>query len=205
MTSKQHRAAEGGPPKYSYRGAVCIRELLTADECEQVRRLVDWSDVKSGTIGSDEFVVRSVRRHGVVWLPRDPGSEWFYKKFSDILHAINARYFGYDIEGLDGSLQFSQYEPGQFYDWHQDIGPGRHSYRKLSGVVMLSAPSDYRGGGLRFSEMAMCVPEAEAALIHAPPQGSVVAFPSFQLHRVQPTETGVRQSVVGWMAGPTFR
>ena len=36
-------------------------------------------------------------------------------------------------------------------------------------------------------------------------QGSIIIFPSFVYHRVTPVTHGRRHSLVGWIAGPTFR
>ena len=36
-------------------------------------------------------------------------------------------------------------------------------------------------------------------------QGSIIIFPSFVYHQVTPVTRGLRQSLVGWIAGPTFR
>ena len=36
-------------------------------------------------------------------------------------------------------------------------------------------------------------------------RGTIIAFPSYVLHRVTPTESGVRKSLVIWVGGPEFR
>jgi predicted 2-oxoglutarate/Fe(II)-dependent dioxygenase YbiX len=36
-------------------------------------------------------------------------------------------------------------------------------------------------------------------------RGTVIAFPSYVLHRVTPIESGVRKALVVWVAGPEFR
>ena len=36
-------------------------------------------------------------------------------------------------------------------------------------------------------------------------QGSIIIFPSFVYHQVTPVRRGMRQSLVGWISGPTFR
>ena len=35
--------------------------------------------------------------------------------------------------------------------------------------------------------------------------GTVIAFPSYVLHRVTPIESGTRKALVIWVAGPEFR
>ena len=36
-------------------------------------------------------------------------------------------------------------------------------------------------------------------------RGTVIAFPSYQLHRVTPVTAGIRKSLVAWVLGPDFR
>jgi len=72
------------------------------------------------------------------------------------------------------------------------------SCRKLSMVVQLSDPAGYIGGNLQLmvSGAAKSMPRD---------RGSVVIFPSWQVHRVTPLESGVRYSLVAWIWGESFR
>ena len=36
-------------------------------------------------------------------------------------------------------------------------------------------------------------------------KGTLILFPSFQLHRIAPVTKGVRKSLVVWVLGPKFR
>ena len=36
-------------------------------------------------------------------------------------------------------------------------------------------------------------------------KGSVLVFPPYIMHGVEPVEEGSRESVVGWITGPKFR
>ena len=36
-------------------------------------------------------------------------------------------------------------------------------------------------------------------------RGTLIAFPSYVLHRVAPVTSGIRKSLVIWVAGPEFR
>jgi PKHD-type hydroxylase len=36
-------------------------------------------------------------------------------------------------------------------------------------------------------------------------RGTLVAFPSYLLHRVTPITSGTRKSLVAWVSGPVFR
>ncbi|MGE5794397.1 MAG: 2OG-Fe(II) oxygenase [Bacteroidota bacterium] len=92
--------------------------------------------------------------------------------------------------------RISWIEPGERFDWHMDLGPGRTSARKLSMTVQLSPPEDYAGGDLEF------VGNTHAAERE---RGSATIFPAYVGHRVSPIERGTRRSLVAWAYGPSFR
>ena len=91
--------------------------------------------------------------------------------------------------------QFTRYDVGEYYGPHFDIGPGKLTERKLSLTVQLSAPEDYTGGEL------IIYPE----FVAPKDQGTMTVFPSFMCHNVNPVKTGVRYSLVSWLAGPPFK
>jgi PKHD-type hydroxylase len=65
----------------------------------------------------------------------------------------------------------------------------------LSLTVQLSNPEEYSGGEL------VIYPE----FVAPKDQGTMTVFPSFMCHDVRPVLTGVRYSLVSWLAGPQFR
>ena len=79
-----------------------------------------------------------------------------------------------------------------------DKGALGTSSRKLSIVVQLSEPNEYQGGDLQF----MYASEPYTAIKE---KGSVYTFPSFVMHKVTPVFSGVRRTLVAWVAGPAFK
>lgn len=113
----------------------------------------------------------------------------------------NRSNFGVEIVG-PFDLQFTEYlgtQKGK-YDWHQDVWleSPRPYDRKLSVVVQLSDPENYKGGEFEFFGIA--APGASFA-----PRGSLLIFPSFLQHRVLPVTSGTRHSLVSWIEGPRWR
>ena len=97
-----------------------------------------------------------------------------------------------------------RYDPGNKRGWHVDIADpdevdGRG--RKLTVVVQLSKPETYTGGGLEFFAYHKVVGE-DAKM--ARQQGSMVLFPSYEFHRVNPVKSGSRYSLVMVVAGKPF-
>jgi len=79
-----------------------------------------------------------------------------------------------------------------------DVGEANYEPRKISLSLQLSEPSDYEGG-----ELVLQAGDSERVAEKA--RGTLIAFPSFVLHRVRPVTAGVRKSLVIWVAGPEFR
>jgi PKHD-type hydroxylase len=78
-----------------------------------------------------------------------------------------------------------------------DLGPSIAN-RKLSMVLQLSDPKDYEGGDLQINTggVISTVPKEK---------GTISFFPSYLLHRVTPTLSGTRISLVTWLGGNTYR
>ena len=136
---------------------------------------------------------------------------------------MNRENFLYDIVDIDGgSIQYTQYTEGQFYNWHKDadldcfyqpqLAPSSHAsmtpdmvavqgeyVRKLSFVVQLSDPEEYTGGELQFLDN-------NGKTFFAPKQrGTVIVFDSRTRHRVRKVRSGLRKSLVGWVVGPRWK
>jgi PKHD-type hydroxylase len=72
--------------------------------------------------------------------------------------------------------------------------------RKLSLSLQLSDAAQYEGGALQLYG-------ASNGRIETAPRtrGTVIAFPSYVLHRVTPVTKGTRKAVIAWCSGPKFR
>ena len=142
---------------------------------------------------------------------------WYY------IERSNRENFCYDITDIDGTnIQYTQYGPGQFYNWHIDAGldtcykpevlpnsgtnlsrdqvilQGEY-VRKLSFALQLSDPSDYTGGEVQFLDNS-------GKTYFAPKQrGTLMVFDSRTKHRVRKVKTGMRKSLVGWCVGPRWK
>jgi predicted 2-oxoglutarate/Fe(II)-dependent dioxygenase YbiX len=81
------------------------------------------------------------------------------------------------------SPQFTIYNKNHFYDWHLDndiVRPEAKLIRKLSAVINLSDPKDYKGGVLEFCEIRP--PRRKIVEIKALeflPRGSLIVFTSY--------------------------
>lgn len=154
------------------------------------------------------------------WIPTThwvAGFLWHY------VQRANRENFLYDLRNIDGeSLQYTRYEVGQFYGWHNDAGLATQYkpvsvgnrqdglaqdfvnenielVRKLSFSLQLSDPDDYEGGNVQFLD------EAGNSYIAPRKRGTIVLFDSRTQHRVLKVTKGTRKSIVGWVCGPRWR
>ena len=154
------------------------------------------------------------------WIPTThwiSGFIWHYVQRS------NRDNFLYDLSNIDGeSMQYTRYEAGQFYNWHNDAGLStqykpfsqsnhdEHSHqdfvytsiekvRKLSFVLQLSDPDDYEGGNLQLLD------ESGKSYFAPRTKGTMILFDSRTPHRVCKVKKGIRKSIVGWVVGPRWK
>ena len=185
-----------------YRPFFSLERRLTE---AQVRRLVKLGEAQpreeatvaraSGTVVDAEF-----RNARLAWLHPDPSTQKCFELLRNLVEEVNEAAYGFDLIGFAEPLQYTVYEaPSVGYDWHIDMIDSPDSVqRKLSITIQLSGPREYAGGDLELREgtVALTAPRA---------RGAVVAFPSWQPHRVTPVTRGTRRSLVAWVGGPRFR
>ena len=161
-----------------------------------------------------------IRNSGNTWIETSHwigGWLWYY------VSKMNRENFLYDIVDIDGgTLQYTHYNEGQFYKWHQDadldsyhkpqinhssfdnraqeevIQAGEY-IRKLSFTLQLSDPTDYRGGEVEFLD------NASKRFLAPKQRGTMIVFDSRVRHRVRKIKSGTRKSIVGWVVGPRWK
>ena len=154
------------------------------------------------------------------WIPTDHwvgGFLWHY------IQRANRENFLYDLRCIDGeSVQYTRYDVGQYYGWHNDAGlqtqykpvtvGGRlegmgqdfvnenvELVRILSFAMQLSDPDEYEGGNVQLMD------EAGKSYIAPRQRGSIMLFDSRTQHRVLKVNKGVRKSLFGWVLGPRWK
>ena len=154
-----------------------------------------------------------------------PSNYWIGGFLWSFVERANRENFLYDLSNIDGeSLQYTKYEEGQFYGWHNDAGlstqykpvsvgnrgNGQENVqdfmnencervRKLSFSLQLSDPDDYEGGNVQFLD------EGGKSYFAPRQRGCIVLFDSRTSHRVLKVTKGTRRSIVGWVVGPRWK
>lgn len=188
------------------------------DILERDIKKLDSSLKQSSMIG--DSVDLQIRNSGNTWIQTSHwigGWLWYY------VSKMNRENFLYDIVDIDGgTLQYTHYNEGQFYKWHQDAdldsyhkpqinyssGDNRSQeeiiqageyIRKLSFTLQLSDPTDYRGGEVEFLD------NANKRFLAPKQRGTMIVFDSRVRHRVRKIKSGTRKSIVGWVVGPRWK
>ena len=180
---------------------VVWKDVFTPDEVDAIIAYGDQLQPMKAEIAGRNDNTDHLRITRVAWIEHQrPEIRWLHTRLSEMVLQINAQFYRYDLYGLNEAFQYTVYEgaEGGYYGWHVDMGEKRYEPRKISLSLQLSDPSDYEGGDLVL-EAGDSSYQAEKA------RGTLIAFPSFVLHRVVPVTSGVRKSLVIWVAGPEFR
>jgi len=140
-----------------------------------------------------------IRRSQVVMLGMEEQYAWLYERLWSAAQECNRLFFCVDIAGVEPNVQLARYDSASsgFYDWHTDFA-GIRPLRKISISIQLSRAEDYDGGDL---ELMYGIQPQQLDRT----RGTLIAFPSFMLHRVTPVTRGTRWSLVAWILGTRWR
>ena len=158
---------------------------------------------KAATGMQDVPADKEIRTSSVKWIPKTEKWAWLYGKLFSMAMEANNTLWHFDLITAIDHIQYTEYYDveGGHYGWHQDIGPGPMSKRKVSITVQLSDADEYEGGDLEIFK--------GGNLDHADKaprgKGVVFIFPSFMMHRVTKVTKGTRRSFVLWVGGTHYK
>lgn len=172
-----------------------FENAFTQEECERIIALGDSLETVQSSVASGT-VEEPIRKSKNSWIGFDETSAWIFDKLGEIVRGANNVRYKFQLTGFMEKLQYTIYDDtGSHYRLHSDFGKNQMAQRKLSVVLLLSHPESFEGGDLAFF----------SAGEHKFKQGTVVIFPSFEIHGVKPVTKGIRKSLVAWVSGEPFR
>ena len=168
---------------------------FTDIQINKILDIVSNQSLLNASTFSSKIPSEDIRKSKICWLSED----WIKNLLWEYILKVNNKSFKINVEN-NSEVQFTEYcsEDNGHYDWHQDIGPGELSIRKVSVTIQLSDSNDYEGGDLELLRGA--TPEQTIR-----GKGVAVLFPSYMLHRVTPITRGTRRSLVLWLGGSHFK
>jgi len=173
------------------------KDLLTEVEMDQL--IADHAALLTeGKLGTGRGNAE-IRRSQIAFIGQEGKHGWLYGRFWKAAEELNRRFFCVDISYIEGNIQLARYDSSDrgFYAWHTDFAD-LAPRRKISFTVQLSRPEDYDGGDLELFFRGQPYQTDRT-------RGTLLAFPSFALHRVAPVTRGTRWSLVAWICGSRWR
>lgn len=183
-----------------------------------------YKDIQPSVVGDGyEGIVDQKKRNAKnAWIPT---THWVSGFLWNYVEKANRENFLYDLTNIDGeALQYTVYDEGEYYGWHNDAGISSHykpvstgnrghgeeilqdfvnqsceKVRKLSFSLLISDPNEYTGGNLQLMD------ETGKSYIAPRKKGVIILFDSRTQHRVQKITKGTRKSIVGWVVGPRWK
>lgn len=179
-----------------------------------------YDEQMEDSVVAKKQIKKEIRNSKNAWIP---SSHWLGGFLWHYVERANRENFLYDLTNIDEEqIQYTQYEEGQFYTWHNDAGIGElykpktvandgeqsiidfantntQKIRKLSFVLQLSDASDYEGGNLQLLD------ESGQCYFAPRKRGTIILFDSRTQHRVLKVTKGLRKSIVGWVVGPRWK
>ena len=158
---------------------------------------------KASTGMEDAPAEKEIRSSSIKWIPKTERWQWLYEKLFGMAVEANNALWHFDLFTALDCIQYTEYYDveGGHYNWHQDIGPGPMSKRKVSITVQLSDADEYEGGDLELFKGG----DPNKADKAPRGKGVVFIFPSYMMHRVTPVTKGTRRSFVLWVGGTHYR
>jgi predicted 2-oxoglutarate/Fe(II)-dependent dioxygenase YbiX len=171
---------------------------LAAADCDRIAGLCrTYPEVATTVVDQDRLSDHRVCRTHMI--PRGPSTEPIYDLLWAAAEDAASRHYGLKVSGINRLPHYVEYHEGRgHFHWHNDYShESDEAPRKLTVVIQLSDPQDYRGGV--FEVFGSSISEGPRDL------GAVFCLPSIIPHRVTPVTQGVRRAIVAWVAGPRFR
>tara|TARA_B100000424_G_scaffold253354_1_gene230445 strand:+ start:915 stop:1520 length:606 start_codon:yes stop_codon:yes gene_type:complete len=192
-----------------------LPRAIPAHECEQIIEYGKSLNPKDSKTGASKDMLSNnekkehnekIRNSKTAFI----STKWIFRELRPLVDYAN-KSWGFNISKCE-DVQFTEYEARGHYGWHNDSMKNpmnlKNMHRKLSMSVQLSKPEDYVGGDLKFNLRGLDSQNGDTVMSPPPEfkqQGSVIVFPSFLWHKVEPVTSGKRYSLVMWTLGENWK
>lgn len=173
-----------------------IEKAFSKESCDRIiqqceAQVLEQAGVGEVSGGKIDKSIRDVRR---IDLPVRLGVG---AAMAGIGLSINSEQYQFDITRAN-QVEFLKYDIDGHYHAHIDtfLNPDHQECRKLTVLLFLN--DDFEGGKL-------FIQNGHEKMYPPQDPGTVVIFPSFLMHGVEPVTAGIRRSLVTWMVGPWFK
>ena len=184
------------------------KKVIPLATCKKILKAGRKKIIKKGTTLDKKVNLRDCK---VSWI----NDKWIYDIINPFIHKANKESgWNFDWDWNETS-QFTIYEKGHYYGWHNDQTPTPMKHpdkningkiRKLSLTLQLTDKTKYEGGDFQFKWIQNDKKDLLniITLDDAKEVGTIIIFPSFVWHQVLPIIKGKRESLVNWSIGKSF-
>ncbi len=182
---------------------VFFKDVFSKEECEKIIEFAKSIPEKQAFVGGADSPVQDVkvRSSKLHWVEYVADSSWIFDRLANVVVGVKEGWYPFSLTSMPEPVQVTRYlaSEGGHYAMHKDMGDDFMSNRKLSLVMLLNDPSEFEGGQLELLGIT-----GDDKSVKEITQGTVIAFPSWELHRVMAVTKGERWSLVTWVHGPPF-
>ena len=171
---------------------ITLHDLITPDELALIKQLVARAGFTEGKATAGELLHKAKNNQQIPW------NHPVMKEISALVMQALGRHDTFMSAAQPrrlATMLVSRYQPGMAYGLHVDaplMAEPNHVRSDVSFTLFLNEPDTYEGGELAFETGS-----GENAF--KLPARSAICYPTGQLHRVRPVESGERLAVVGWV------
>ncbi|HAT65701.1 MAG TPA: hypothetical protein DCS66_14085 [Flavobacteriaceae bacterium] len=191
---------------------VIFEKVLDEKFCKKVLK-AGGTSLGKGQIGDNNTVDENIRKSKTKFI----SEEWLYQKINPFLQEANKKGdWNFNVNWYEPA-QVTQYKKSDFYNWHVDEHTTpyplnhtnknfRNKIRKVSCSLLLSDPKSFEGGFLDLAVPTCHNGNLVYKKITVRPMGigTLIFFPSFVAHQVNPITRGTRHALVLWALGPSY-
>lgn len=180
----------------NYQPFVSYENAFNQEECNYICSLAwRWEDALTQGNKSRNNEVRDA---DVFWLQPRQDLVWIWERLKRYIEEANSHVWRFNLENFHEQIQLTKYTKSGHYDWHVDNGNMQSSYRKISCVLNLTDSYKYRGGGtlIKTENKPHLMPKE---------QGTLNIFPSYTLHKAKKVKKGIRETLVCWVGGESYK
>ena len=187
--------------------------VISEKECKEIIDFFNakdqWEDSRIYDIDGNRKLEENTRKGKICW-DKEHQCPHLWKLKNQIIDYNKSHQMN-----LSGAMdvQAAMYPVGAHFKRHQDThvdldhykssNMRSHRTRKISATIQLSNSSDYEGGELH---MTTDYNSKGSTGIQAPKDiGTMVLFPSWLKHQVNPVTKGLRYALVLWAEGPFWK
>jgi PKHD-type hydroxylase len=173
--------------------------LFSENECDHINK-IGYSqkfEYQKTVLSEIDLSVFNCKINSI--LPSEE-TNYIYDRIRQTIIEINNKLWFFNLYEFAEPLKFIEYNETfrGFVNAHTDLGnQGIFKFRKLTVIIQLSDENSYEGGDLILQHY-------EKTCKMSRKRGTIIIFPAFLIHKVEPVTKGIRNSLVIFAYGPPF-